>query len=457
MKNLFSAIFLLLFFCAELQGVNFHLEKKCIGARNVSFAAEKDFFAELIYYPAAGTKEHVCAGFTADKWKALLRHREDKLELLVNGRLIGSYPFYYGGYLGGERRADSVHILLQKQGETLQAVLEGTLFAAAKVPGSVDIRKTFFTGGKIEELRVSSGSIPGQDMKQRALDRWRNRVPGVKMPSPVAAPPELRVMPVIDGAADEKTAAQATRLSLRSMDPKRYNYSGNEKNFMLIGRKGDHLWIFWQLEKKSPGIPVKLGGRDKGLWNVESAEFFLLPPGSDVPYQFIVSTGGELYDARGSNRNWNADVKYAVKCSSTLWCGEMLINSKSSGLPGFQEKKRWKMDFFATMNWESWAPAGRYHDTSAYGELLFVREVPAVSGDVVTAVVDSRLCISKSLYAPGEVEPVTNSVTRVFRGGKRERCGVAMPGGYGTRVTGISYKGELIFRQGEIFQEGERK
>ena len=189
MKNLFSAIFLLLFFCTGLQGVNFHLEKKCIGARNVSFAAEKDFFAELIYYPAAGTKEHICAGFTADKWKALLRHREDKLELLVNGRLIGSYPFYYGGYLGGERRADSVHILLQKQGETLQAVLEGTLFAAAKVPGSVDIRKTFFTGGKIEELRVSSGSISGQDMKQRALDRWRNRVPGVKMPPPVAAPP----------------------------------------------------------------------------------------------------------------------------------------------------------------------------------------------------------------------------------------------------------------------------
>lgn len=447
---IFSVLFLT---CAGLSGINFYLEKSLPGKHSVTFSAEKDFFAELIYFPEAGTKEHICAGISGKNWNALLRHREGKVELLVNGSIAGSYPFYHGGFLGGERRADSYHILLQKRNGILQAFLEGTCFARAELPRTDMPEKRFFTDGRAEECRISSGSIPAEDVKVRAYDRWRGRVSGIKVPAPVTAPPELAELPVIDGIPDKGITGKTTRLTLRSMRPQTYNFRGEPKNFLLIGKKGDQLYLYWQLERKNLQTPVRLGGRDKGLWNVESAEFFLLAPEKKVPCQFIVSTGGELYDALGSDRKWNADVRFAVRTSAALWHCEMLIDCKSAGLPGLQPGKSWKMDFFATLNWESWAPAGRYHDVSAYGELLCIPEAPVIAGDSVTAFSALPLTFLHSLYAPGEVEPATNSVTRRFKPGLPGKADIAAPRGEGTYLTGIKYNGKLIYRQAEIYRK----
>ena len=454
MRNCIFAV--LLGACMGLCGANFFLEKSLPGKRSVVFTAEKDFFAELIYFPEAGTKEHICAGFFNKKWNAVLRHRNREMELLVNGRSVGKYPFYHGGFIGGERRADSYHVLLQKRNGVIQAFLEGTCFARAELPRSDMAEKRFFTDGRAEECRISSGSIPAADVKGRAYDRWRGRVSGIKVPIPVAAPPELAQLPVIDGIPDKGITGKTTRLTLRSMRPQTYNFMGKPENFLLIGRKGDQLYLYWQLERKNLQTPVRLGGRDKGLWNVESAEFFLLAPGKKSPCQFIVSTGGELYDALGSDRKWNADVRFAVRTSAALWHCEMLIDCKSSGLPGLQPGKRWKMDFFATMNWESWAPAGRYHDVSAYGEMLCIPEAPVIAGDTVTASSASPLTFSRSLYAPGEVEPVTNSVTRRFKPGIPGKAAVDALRGEGTHLTEIKCNGKLIYRQAEIYRKEDK-
>jgi hypothetical protein len=344
---------------------------------------------------------------------------------------------------------------LQKTGNRFFAALEGEVFAQFVLPQNKNVPIAFSSTGNLSNLRISSGSIDKVNLKQRSLDRWRNRTPGVRIPNPVVAPPILEKLPIIDGKLDNNLASKLTKLYFRSMAPKTYNVKGKADNYLLIGKKDNELYLFWQLEKKSPKKPIFMGGRDKGLWNVESVEFFLVPPKEKDFYQFIFSTAGEIYDAKGSNKAWNGNIKYATSNNNKYWNGEVIISTGKANLPALKENTLWKMDFFASLNWEAWAPAGSYLDKNAYGNLLIIKDAPVIIDDSIKAVSNQSITVVKKLYTQGELDPIINRKTIDFSSNQRKKNIVNKPLGIGTFITEILVEDRVVYKQGEIYN-GEK-
>ena len=430
---------------------NFYFVKESSNKVNFSFNYPKDYFVEAIYHPELKKSKLLEISLEIDSYKIKLFHRNNNLELTFNGKVVGTYPFYHAGFLSQVPKADTYHIWLQKQGNIFQVALEGEFFSQFVLPKNKNSKIVFSSIGKLSNLRVSSGSIDKINLKQRALDRWRNRTPGVRIPNPVVAPPTLEKLPVVDGKLDNNLASNLTKLYFRSMAPKTYNIKGKADNYLLIGKKDNELYLFWQLEKKSPKKPIFMGGRDKGLWNVESVEFFLVPPKEKDFYQFIFSTAGEIYDAKGSNRAWNGQIKYATSVKGKYWYGEVIISTGKANLPALKENTLWKMDFFASLNWEAWAPAGSYLDKNAYGNLLVIKDAPVIIDDSIKVVSNQSITVSKYLYTQGELDPIVNKKTIDFSSNQRKKNIVNKPLGIGTFITEILVDNRAVYKQGEIY------
>ena len=445
-KSIF--LFFLTALLFPLAGVNFHTAHLVKGSVELPFTAEGDFFAEMVYTPSTGKKTHLVAAFVAKEKRIELRHCRNELQLLCNGKKKSAYPFYHGGSLNEIPRCDRYRVLLQKRGNKFMAVLEGELWGEVTC-GSSPGKFCFKSEGKLAQLRISSGSIAPRDLRKRHLDFWRGITPCAPIPPSVAALPELELMPVIDGKVKEGGLKQCTRLSLRSMRPGTLNAPGKSSNAFYVGKKGKSLYFFWKLERKNPSPPLRFGKRDQGLWNVESAELFLLAPGGTKPYQFILSCAGELYDAAGSDRSWNGDVAYAARITKDLWCGEMLINTGDKGLPELTEKGLWKMDFFASQNWEAWAPAGRYHDTSVYGVLLFPKAPPRITSSSLTAVRDGEDLFREAFDAPGEVAPEIAQRKKFLKAKENMVLNSSFKGREGIVVRSVEGNGVLLYRHTE--------
>ena len=444
-------VFLLFFLTAlllPLAGVNFHTAHLVKGSVELPFPGEGDFFAEMVYAPSRVKKNHLIAAFVSKESRIELRHCQSELQLHCNGKKKSAYPFYHGGALNEIPRCDRYRILLQKRGNKVMAVLEGELWGESTCATSSG-KFRFKSEGDLAELRISSGSIAPRDLRKRHLDFWRGITPCAPIPPSVAALPELEFMPVIDGKVKESVLKQCTRLSLRSMRPGTLNAPGKSSNAFYVGKKGKSLYFFWKLERKNPSPPLLFGKRDQGLWNVESAELFLLAPGGTKPFQFILSCGGELYDAAGSDRSWNGDVVYAARITKEFWWGEMLINTGAKGLPELTEKGLWKMDFFASQNWEAWAPAGRYHDTSVYGVLLFPKAPPRITSSFLTAVQAGEYLVKETFYAPGEVAPEIVQRKRSLKAKESMVLSPSFKGREGIVVRSVEKNGVLLYRHTE--------
>ena len=164
-----------------------------------------------------------------------------------------------------------------------------------------------------------------------------------------------------------------------------------------------------------------------------------MPPGTNVPFQLIVSAGGELYDAHGEDKEWNASVEWAVAPRQDGWSGELLLATGTASLPGLQDGTFWKANFFASRQWRAWSPVAPFSDHSRYGLLLFVNAVPAVkslnltcgadgcpeiSGEILTA----QPCkMALHFYPPGEVEPETIKALLTIAPGWQPFC-IRFPG-----------------------------
>ena len=442
------SLFFLTALLLPLAGVNFHTAHLVKGSIELPFSAERDFFAEMVYTPSRVKKNHLIAAFVSKEKSIELRHCQNELQLLCNGKKKSAYPFYHGGALNEIPRCDRYRILLQKRGNKFMAVLEGELWGEVTCGSSQD-KFRFKSEGKLAELRISSGSIAPRDLRKRHLDFWRGTTPCAPVSPSAAALPELEFMPVIDGKVKEGVLKQCTRLSLRSMRPGTLNAPGKSSNAFYVGKKGRSLYFFWKLERKNPSSPLRFGKRDQGLWNVESAELFLLAPGGTKPFQFILSCGGELYDAMGSDRSWNGDVAYAARITKDLWYGEILIKTGDKGLPALTEKGLWKMDFFASQNWEAWAPAGRYHDTSAYGVLLFPEAAPRITSSCLTALQGGEYLFREAFYAPGEVDPEIVQRKKSLKAKEKMVLNSFFKGREGIVVRSVEKNGVLLYRHTE--------
>ena len=450
MKHLYL---LILFISIPLRifAENFYYSKDIKSNAKVSFKCPKDYFVEAIYHPNLKEATELKISLEINNHKIKLFHQNNNLELIFNEKVVGYYPFYYAGYFSKTPKADTYHIWLQKKGDLFFVALEGEIFAQFVLPKTKNSPIAFSSTGKLSNLRISSGSIDKINLKQRSLDRWRNRTPGVRIPNPVVAPPTLEKLPVVDGKLDKNLASNLTKLYFRSMAPKTYNVKGKADNYLLIGKKDNELYLFWQLEKKSPKKPIFMGGRDKGLWNVESVEFFLVPPKEKDFYQFIFSTAGEIYDAKGSNRAWNGQIKYATSVKGKYWYGEVIISTGKANLPALKENAVWKMDFFASLNWEAWSPAGSYLDKNAYGNLLVIKDAPVIIDDSIKVVSNQSITVSKYLYTQGELDPIVNKKTIDFSSNQRKKNIVNKPLGIGTFITEILVDNRAVYKQGEIY------
>ncbi|MBS3763465.1 MAG: DUF4838 domain-containing protein [Planctomycetes bacterium] len=135
--------------------------------------------------------------------------------------------------------------------------------------------------------------------------------------------------PQVDGKLDEKTwekgpaAELVTRRNDQEVEPE---YATKVKGVFTLD--GITFGIHME-EPQSDKLATGKGSPDTGvLWHNDCVEIFLDPPNDDMPefYQWIISAGLKIYDARGSDQTWDAEgVKVAKHVGKDFWSLEVFI------------------------------------------------------------------------------------------------------------------------------------
>lgn len=390
-------------------------------------AAQGDFFLEFTYAPQPRTST-----FTQGIPLVTMRTAEGNVVQILQeqGRLVlgdevATYPLYHAGALPKRLKADLHQILIQCVDGVLTGYVDGFPMETHRQQRTPFSLSEIAAHAGVSSLRLSSGRIPHEEVRLRYLAFSRGKRIARALPNPSVTLGRMGI-----------DAPFMTELPMRNSIPNRLNRWEKEPVRLYATRKGDSLVFRWSIETGKPIEARKLGGRDKGLWNVESVELYLLPPGETTPYQFIVSAANELYDAHGEDTTWNGDISHSARSTPRGWEGELVISATKSGLPSLKPKGEWKMDFFSGSAWRAWSPAGQFNDTKRYGTLRFQEDAPVVSflgitdGRIQGELLSQRKCtvrIALDAFATGEVEPERQECILKLESGRKTDFSLALP------------------------------
>lgn len=138
-----------------------------------------------------------------------------------------------------------------------------------------------------------------------------------------------RSAPLISGFLDMKTkgeAAEETRVRVLYDD---------DCFYIGIDAMTEHAW----------GPLVTLAKtRDGAVWQDDSVEIFLVPPGKDY-FHWIVNSAGVFYDAGIRNSSFDSKAEVKARVGKDRYTVEMRIPVKPLGVSKISEGELWKMHF----------------------------------------------------------------------------------------------------------------
>jgi hypothetical protein len=225
----------------------------------------------------------------------------------------------------------------------------------------------------------------------RTLPRWLSLAAALiaagaaaaQLPAPTVTVPRAPAAPTIDGSLDDaawQAAAQvsgytvagkgtlaATRATARLMYDDRMLYLGFAAHY---GRR--------------PALRGAQRPRDGQVWEDDAVEF-LLDPGQTKTsfYHFVVNCAGALYDAKGGDAGFDADLQVRTAVTDTAWTAEVALPFAALGVAAPQPGDRWGGTFCldgASFGGEvsSWADTGhRFESPERFGTLVFGSDVAA--------------------------------------------------------------------------------
>ena len=426
-----------------------------------------DFLVECVFRPKAPASNCTLAELSFGASSCQLLLSQEQLTLVAAGQTIAHYPLYHAGCLPPRLKAGDSHILVQRHAGILSAFVDGYPMRQTAQPRLDTPLLSFVPGQSIEQLHIASGYVPPQEVRPRYLEQVQGRK-SIRPPTPpIACVPQLTAKPALDGVPDD--SLPTVELPMRSSAPKQSQQWQPHPVTVRIARFQNSLYLAWDIRDGRKPWRHTYGRRDGPLWNLESVELFLVPPDSSVPFQFIVSVGGELYDAHGEDNGWNASVEWSVAPRQDGWSGEILLDTGTNDLPALQDGATWKADFFASRQWRAWSPVAPYNDHSRYGLLTFADNAPAVRSLNIASEADGSpaLCgellprqpcqMTLQFFAPGEMEADSSGSTltpssdwQTFRI-RFPATAKQMAGGFAWTLTGTD--GQPLFRHSGLLNQ----
>ena len=203
--------------------------------------------------------------------------------------------------------------------------------------------------------KASRESVPRQG--KTVLPRTEFQVPFTEQP------------PVIDGKIDPTEWRCATALSgLVSLEQKRMT---EQQARFLLACDRDNLYVAMESPRESD-LPLqgeKSASRDNGdLCMGDAYELFFEPGASGRDANVIQFMGNfldDIFDRRGNDVSWNADVKVKNSVTDSMWSMEMAIPWRELGRNTPDENEIWGVnlarDFTGVAKWSSL-------EGSTYGE-----------------------------------------------------------------------------------------
>ncbi len=200
--------------------------------------------------------------------------------------------------------------------------------------------------------------------------------PADSHPIKVLACPRFADPPAIDGnLADAcwRAATEAGGFTLYS----RPKPAGVQTSFR-VGYDERHLYLAVRCDEPLIGrLTPDAAGRDtKGCFRGETVEVFIDPAHDhETYYQLAVNLAGSLYDARGTDKAWNAEIRRATRMLDDAWTLELALPWRAVGLEpaegavvGFNVCRD---RFVGKREWTNWSQTRRnFHDVACFGHLV---------------------------------------------------------------------------------------
>lgn len=359
-----------------------------------SITVEKDPQKEILNFKAAGATVGV---FPADQWK------QKTTDTKNNAR-------------------DWHHIALAFGEKETVFLVDG--FVAGRAPiAMLDTRELALTLGspgevRFDELSWSNYKYKNPDeFRARYLQLYRN-TPLIDQPTVTA--PDLQKEPDIQKFLEEGEFPGAAVIpglvAIRSPQERaiRLPVLLKEPITVFLGRFEDRLYLAFRTpyEGDLPGRFTEEHDFMRDYSHQEMMEIFLEPPWTGVTeyVQLMATAHGSKSDLQLMNLSWDGQWTWQTKILKNEWRGMLVLDLKESGLPVPENGDLWRFNVFNQNANAAWGWSQAFHNTSAFGRLLFRSDAPAiVPGHPVVR--DGMLKIS--LQAEGaERTPLTATLER---------------------------------------------
>ncbi len=177
---------------------------------------------------------------------------------------------------------------------------------------------------------LSSGSAGAGAVEEKLAE-----VAGTFGP-PVMWVPKPAAAPVIDGKLDDDAWRQARPVTLRFLTGRRETPAAGTAARVLADEKCIYFGV--TCAEPDPERIIAAGtGRDGGLWNGDTVEFFLDPGHKSRRSRYahvIVNPAGLIYDSKDGRKEWNAELSVKVGRSAGGWTVELAVPMNDLAVAG---------------------------------------------------------------------------------------------------------------------------
>jgi len=156
------------------------------------------------------------------------------------------------------------------------------------------------------------------------------RVDGAEAPTADLARAPWRGSAVISGFADVNASRSARR-----------------PTSAYIGWDDAAVWVALRCEGRGrSNLKTEVTQRDGPVWRDDSVEFYC-DPGLTRPkyYQVVLNSAGVVYDAAGTDKGWNPDLRVATLIEDDAWTGVLRIPMAALGVKQIRDGDTWGVNF----------------------------------------------------------------------------------------------------------------
>ncbi len=228
---------------------------------------------------------------------------------------------------------------------------------------------------QVTDITARARVLPEGDALRRYFRTGYNREPEI-LDTTVTVP----FIPQLDQTDDPRVllTEKGSRIAFTSI-------SGNnlftDSPAGYIGYTDTAFYLYIETPYEGELDALDHGRHQAPLWGEESYEIFLHPPLTGVPdyAQLVGNPYGNRADLRVFDGSWTGDWEWKAERKDGVWTGLLVAPFALLDFPNPGEFSLWTMNIFGTKGNSVWAwTRGAYHNTDAFGPLIFKQGAPSL-------------------------------------------------------------------------------